>query len=220
MSDIKILFEDKYLIAVVKPYGVLSQGDENTKSICSDISEYLKARGEKGEVYVLHRLDKTTGGVIVFAKTKEASAKMSALIQNGKFHKVYYAVVEGKLSRKTGALGDLLYHDKAKNKTYVVNRERKGVKEAKLCYVSHGESEYSDAIVTKIEVLLLTGRTHQIRVQFASRKHPLVGDRKYGSSISSKQIALWSREVNFYHPFTNEFIKITTEPENEVFSVF
>ncbi|MBQ8860433.1 MAG: RluA family pseudouridine synthase [Ruminococcus sp.] len=218
--ELKILFEDKHLIAVVKPYGVLSQGNEKTKSICNDIAEYLKKKGEKGEVFVLHRLDKTTGGVIVFAKTKEASAKMSALIQSGEFHKVYYAVVEGKLSRNTGALGDLLYHDKAKNKTYVVKRERKGVKEAKLCYVSHGESIYNDKEVTKVEVLLLTGRTHQIRVQFASRKHPLVGDRKYGSSINSKEIALWSREINFKHPMTNEFVKITAEPENGVFDVF
>ncbi len=218
--ELRILFEDKYLIAVVKPYGVLSQGNENTKSLCPELCDYLKAKGEKGEIFVIHRLDKTTGGVMVFAKTKEAAAKMSALIQNGKFHKVYYAVVEGKLSRKTGALSDLLYHDKGKNKTYVVKRERKGVKEAKLCYVSHTEAEYNGCDVTKVEVLLLTGRTHQIRVQFASRKHPLVGDRKYGSTISSKQIALWSHEINFQHPMTNEFVKITAEPENEVFDVF
>lgn len=220
MSDIKILFEDKHLIAVIKPYGVLSQGNENTKSLAGDISDYLKAKGEKGEVFVLHRLDKTTGGVIVFAKTKEASAKMSALIQNGELHKVYYAVVEGKLSDRTGTLEDLLYHDKAKNKTYVVKRERKGVKKAKLCYEALCESKYNGADVTKIRVRLLTGRTHQIRVQFASRKHPLVGDRKYGSAVNSKQIALWSYEVSFTHPITDEFIIITEKPENEVFNVF
>lgn len=217
---LRILFEDEHLIAVVKPYGVLSQGNENTKSLCSDLGDYLKAKGERAEVFVIHRLDKTTGGVMVFAKTKDASAKMSALVQSGKFHKIYYAVVEGKLSSQTGELSDLLYHDKAKNKTYVVKRERKGVKQAKLCYTSCGEAEYDGCVVTKVEVLLLTGRTHQIRVQFASRNHALVGDRKYGSAIKAKNIALWSHEISFTHPFTHELVKITAEPENEVFDVF
>ncbi len=219
MSELKILYEDKHLISVVKPYGVLSQGNENTKSLCDDITAYLKDKGESGEVYVIHRLDKTTGGVMFFTKTKAMAAKMSALIQNGEFHKVYYAVVSGKLEHNTGALADLLYHDKAKNKTYVVKKERKGVKVAKLCYVSHGSAKFENKDVTKIEVLLLTGRTHQIRVQFASRKHPLVGDRKYGSDIAYSQIALYSREINFKHPFTNEMIKVTATPELPIFNL-
>ena len=219
MEKLNILYEDKHLIAVVKPYGVLSQGNENTKSLCTDISDYLKAKGENDEVYVIHRLDKTTGGVMFFAKTKACASKMSALIQNGDFHKVYYAVVSGKLESKTGALADLLYHDKAKNKTYVVKKERKGVKIAKLCYVSHGNAVFEDKDITKVEVLLLTGRTHQIRVQFASRKHPLIGDRKYGSDILHKTIALWSREINFKHPFTGEQIKITADPETDIFNL-
>lgn len=219
MEKLNILYEDKHLIAVVKPYGVLSQGNENTKSLCTDISDYLKEKGESGEVYVIHRLDKTTGGVMFFAKTKAMASKMSALIQNGDFHKVYYAVISGMLEHKTGALADLLYHDKAKNKTYVVKKERKGVKIAKLCYVSHGNAQFESKDVTKVEVLLLTGRTHQIRVQFASRKHPLVGDRKYGSEIAYKNIALWSREINFKHPFTGEQIKVTADPESDIFNL-
>lgn len=219
MSELKVLYEDKHLIAVIKPYGVLSQGNENTKSLCDDISSYLKEKGENGECYVIHRLDKTTGGVMFFAKTKAVASKMSTLIQNGGFHKVYYAVVSGKLEHNSGALADLLYHDKAKNKTYVVKKERKGVKIAKLCYVSHGCAQFENNDVTKVEVLLLTGRTHQIRVQFASRKHPLVGDKKYGSSLPYKQIALWSREINFKHPFSGEFIKVTAEPELPVFNL-
>lgn len=219
MEKLNILYEDRHLIAVVKPYGVLSQGNENTKSLCTDISSYLKEKGESGEVYVIHRLDKTTGGVMFFAKTKTCASKMSTLIQNGDFHKVYYAVVCGKLEHKTGALADLLYHDKAKNKTYVVKKERKGVKIAKLCYVSHGNAQFEGNDVTKVEVLLLTGRTHQIRVQFASRKHPLVGDRKYGSNDSHPTIALWSREINFKHPFTNEQIKVTADPKSNIFNL-
>jgi len=219
MNDLKILFEDEHLIGVVKPYGVLSQGNENTHSLCDDIKEYLRAKGESAQVYVIHRLDKTTGGVMLFAKTKEVAGKMSTLVQNGDFHKVYYAVVCGEVVHKTGALADLLYHDKQRNKTYVVKRERKGVKIAKLCYVSHGTAVYKDVPVTKVEVLLLTGRTHQIRVQFASRKHPLVGDRKYGSTIANDTIALWSHEINFKHPVTNECVKIIAEPDSDVFCV-
>ena len=219
MEKLNILYEDKHLIAVVKPYGVLSQGNENTKSLCSDISAYLKEKGESGEVYVIHRLDKTTGGVMFFAKTKEAAGKMSTLIQNGDFHKVYYAVISGEPKRKTGAWADLLYHDKAKNKTYVVKKERKGVKIAKLCYVSHGSAEFEGKTVTKVEVLLLTGRTHQIRVQFASRKHPLIGDRKYGCDIKYPTIALWSKEINFKHPITQEYIKVTSPPETDIFNL-
>ena len=220
MSVLNILYEDEYLISVVKPYGVLSQGNENTKSICDDISQYLKSQGESSEVYVIHRLDKTTGGVMFFAKTKDMANKMSVIVQNHDFHKVYYAVVCGEVENRSGALADLLYHDKAKNKTYVVKRERKGVKKAQLCYVSHGSAEYNGKTVTKLEVLLITGRTHQIRVQFASRKHPLVGDRKYGTAIPDKTIALWSREVNFKHPVTGEYVKVTADPSEGAFLAF
>ncbi len=220
MSKLEILFEDKHLICVVKPYGVLSQGNEHKKSICDDIGEYLKEKGENSEVFVIHRLDKTTGGVMVFAKTKEACAKMSTLIQNGDFNKIYHAVVSGEISEKSGALSDLLYHDKIKNKTYVVKRERKGVKTAKLCYVCHGTALYKGAQVSKLEVTLLTGRTHQIRVQFGSRKHPLIGDRKYGCDISDDTIALWSHEINFKHPYTNEYVKVIADTDIGAFSVF
>lgn len=220
MSKLEILYEDEYLIGVIKPYGVLSQGNENTLSLCDDVAQYLKEKGESTDVYVIHRLDKTTGGVMFFAKSKEMASKMSALVQNHDFHKVYYAVVCGQVKNRSGALADLLYHDKGKNKTYVVKRERKGVKEAKLCYVSHGSKEYKGEIVTKVEVLLITGRTHQIRVQFGSRNHPLVGDRKYGAKIADKNIALWSHEINFRHPVTNEYVKVMANTNEGAFAVF
>lgn len=220
MNDIKILFEDKYYIAVIKPYGVLSQGNENTHSICNDISSYLKQKNENGDVYVVHRLDKTTGGVMVFAKTKTAAKKLSELITQGGFHKVYHCVTQGILNDNSGELTDLLYHDKNKNKTYVVKRERKGVKTAKLSYTVLNTATIDNKPVSKIEVKLHTGRTHQIRVQFASRKHPLVGDRKYGSDIESKTIALWSYQQSFTHPFTEKEIEISAEPEHDIFNMF
>lgn len=220
MSELKVLFEDEYLIAVIKPYGVLSQGNESTKSIADDICTYLKEKGEIGEVFVIHRLDKTTGGVMIFAKTKEVAAKMSALIQSGEFHKLYYAVLCGEIAEKEGELTDLLYHDKGRNKTYVVKRERKGVKKARLSYNLLGVKEFLGTKVSKVEVRLLTGRTHQIRVQFASRKHPLVGDRKYGSTVMDKNIALWSKEIGFEHPMKKELVTVSAEPEHEVFNIF
>lgn len=218
-NKLKVLFEDDHLIAVEKPYGVLSQGNENTRSICDDVSEYLKENGEKAEVFVLHRLDKTTAGALVLAKTKSAAGKMSALIQSGGFSKVYTAVCEGELQDTQGVFEDLLYHDKGKNKTFTVKRERRGVKKAKLSYETLGTAEVGGTLAFKVRVKLFTGRTHQIRVQFASRKHPLIGDRKYGSNVSAKEIALWSSEIRFIHPLTHEEIRITSEPKSEVFSM-
>ncbi len=220
MADIEILYEDKHLICVKKPYGVLSQGNENTKSLCDDISDYLVSKGENAQVYVLHRLDKTTGGVIVYAKTKEMASKMSTLIAQNQFHKTYLCVVSGEMQSESAKLSDLLYHDKFKNKTYVVKRERKGVKAASLLYdvLKVGE-RYGDK-VSLVKVKLLTGRTHQIRVQFASRKHPLVGDRKYGSTIKSENIALWSHKIEFEHPVTGEYLSLKSQPDTEIFNMF
>lgn len=220
MSEFQILFEDRHLIAVIKPFGVMSQGNEKTHSICDDINEYLSAKGENSQAYVIHRLDKTTGGVMVFAKTKVAAGKMSTLIQNGGFHKEYKAVLCGELKDKSGELTDLLYHDKQKNKTYVVKRERKGVKKARLFYEVVEESEYNGEKCTLVRVELFTGRTHQIRVQFASRKFPLVGDRKYGTMIEDKTIALWAHRISFVHPISGENIEVTAETNIGAFSAF
>lgn len=220
MNELKILFEDEHLICVVKPFGVLAQGNDSTHSLCDDISAYLKTKGEKGEVYVVHRLDKTTGGVMVFAKTKQTAGKLCELIAQNKLSKTYHAVVCGQVNSESSVYVDLLYHDKGKNKTYVVKRERKGVKKAELSFVVLNSAVYNDAVVTKVEVHLHTGRTHQIRVQFAHRKTPLVGDRKYGATVSDKTIALWSREISFSHPITSELVKVTADTDVGAFSAF
>ncbi len=220
MKKLQVLYEDRHLIAVVKPFGVLSQGNEKTRSICDEINEYLKAKGENSQAYVVHRLDKTTGGVMVFAKTKEAAGKMSTLIQNGGFHKEYLAVLCSVPDENSAELTDLLYHDKIKNKTYVVKRERKGVKKAKLSYEVLCESEYNSEKCSLVRVKLFTGRTHQIRVQFASRKLPLVGDRKYGTTIEDRTIALWSHRISFINPFSGENVEVSAETKDGAFSVF
>lgn len=218
--DLRILFEDKHLICVEKPFGVLSQGNEHTHSLCDEIASYLTSKGECTECYVIHRLDKTTGGAIVYAKTKAAAKKMSELVTIYKFNKTYLAVVCGEVENSSGCYTDLLYHDKNNNKTYVVKRERKGVKDAKLNYTVKGVRQYGGAKVSLVQIQLLTGRTHQIRVQFASRKHPLVGDRKYGSSINNDTVALWSHKIEFVHPYTKEQIAVTAQPYTEIFRIF
>ena len=220
MEKLQVLYEDRHLIAVVKPFGVMSQGNEKTHSICDDINEYLKAKGENTEAFVIHRLDKTTGGVMFFAKTKVAASKMSTLVQNGGFHKEYLAVLCSVPDENSAELSDLLYHDKMKNKTYVVKRERKGVKKARLSYEALLEKEYNGTMCTLVKVKLYTGRTHQIRVQFASRKFPLVGDRKYGTKVEDKTIALWSHKISFIHPFSGENVEVTSKATDGAFSVF
>ncbi len=220
MDKLQVLFEDRHLIAVIKPFGVMSQGNEKTHSICDDINEYLSEKGENSQAYVIHRLDKTTGGVMVFAKTKVAAGKMSALIQNGGFHKEYLAVLCGVPDENSAELSDLLYHDKNRNKTYVVKRERKGVKKARLSYEVLSLSEYNSEKCSLVKVKLFTGRTHQIRVQFASRKFPLVGDRKYGTTIEDKTIALWSHKISFTHPFSGDSVEVSAFTKDGAFSVF
>ena len=179
---IEIVKQTPQLILCVKPVGVRAQGEGET-----DLPALLKK--QLGcEIYPVHRLDQAVGGVMVFAKTAPAAAKLSQAIAGGALQKEYLAVLEREPERAEGELSDLLFHDRTKNKTYVVSRQRKGVKEAKLAYrvldVQNG--------LCLVRIRLYTGRTHQIRVQFASRGMPLVGDGKYGSRKNAASPALWS----------------------------
>ena len=182
---IEILYEDKELVACVKPVGFSSE---------TDLPKALKEQ-LNSEIYTLHRLDTPVGGVMVYAKSKEAAAKMSRKIsQNEDFKKSYLAVCEGEFLEKEGIMQDLLFKDSKKNKSFVVKRERKGVKKAVLRYNILKTGEYDGKMCSLALVTLETGRSHQIRVQFASRKHPLLGDGKYGSSINCP-IALFSHKI-------------------------
>ena len=144
-----------------------------------------------GEIYPIHRLDRQVGGVMVYAKTQKAAAELSRAIQQGTMKKEYLAVVHGCPEADAGEMQDLLLHDARKNKSYVVSRMRAGVKKARLSYrVLTREEER-----TLVQVRLFTGRTHQIRVQFASRQLPLMGDGRYGGG--SGEIALWSVRLTF-----------------------
>ena len=199
----EILYEDPSVIVVIKPQGILSQSDK--KGGESMITRLCEHTG--GEIYPVHRLDKETGGVMVYAKTQKAAAALSRDISEHRFYKEYLALVHGVPEKQSDTLCDLLFHDRAKNKSYVAKRERAGVKKAELYYELLETVEKDGEKYSLLRVELHTGRTHQIRVQFASRKMPLSGDRKYGARDGRNELALWARRLRFTHPETKEVME-------------
>ena len=178
-----ILFSDNQIVVCIKPVGMDAE---------HDVPAALTA-SLGGEIFTLHRLDQNVGGVMVYARTKAAAARFSKLIQDGLLIKEYVALVHG-TPPQDGDLVDLLWKDSSKNKVFVVNRERKGVKKARLTYRTLQAGENS-----LVRVRLYTGRSHQIRVQFASRGFPLVGDHKYGARDDSPSPMLYSCCLTFPH---------------------
>ncbi len=202
-----ILFEDKHIIVCIKPVGILSQSDES-----GDESMVSLLTSEKQLPYigVLHRLDRNVGGVMVYAKTKLAAARLSAdIADKERFHKYYYAIVHGCPGSESGELRDLLFKDSSVNKSYVVDKPRKGVKEAVLWYevLKKGEN------MSLLKIKLGTGRTHQIRVQFSSRGMPLAGDKKYGARDGIHGIGLFSHRIDLVHPATGEAMSFEALPD-------
>ena len=185
---IEILQETKTSVVCVKPVGIAAQGTD------PQALPQLLAAQLGCEVYPVHRLDQTVGGVMVYAKTAKEAARLTQSMGEGGMQKTYLAVLTGCPEETSGTLEDLLFHDRVKNKTYVVRRPRGGVKKAVLSYEILAEAEG----LSLARVRLQTGRTHQIRVQFASRGFPLCGDRKYGAR-SSGALALYSYRISFPH---------------------
>lgn len=200
-----VLFEDNEIIVLVKPVGVPSEDTPNGEK---GILDLLKNQQGLKDVFLLHRLDRNVGGVMVFAKTKKSAACISKQIQENTFKKTYFAIIDGVIEEKQGVYKDLLFKASSKNRSYVVKRMRKGVKEASLEYVVLSENNNKFLV----KVTLHTGRTHQIRVQFSSRKTPLTGDIKYGSKDRNCDIALFSHSISFCHPATNELLTFTALP--------
>ena len=172
-----ILYSDKHYTVIVKPVGLDSE---------HEVPALLG-----GEVYPIHRLDKNVGGVMVYARTKAAAAALSKAVQDGAMIKEYSALVHG-TPPESGDWEDLLFKDSRKNKVFVVKRQRSGVKKARLEFrrLTAGDTSL-------VHVRLHTGRSHQIRVQFASRGFPLVGDHKYGARDDSPAPMLFSRRITF-----------------------
>ena len=202
----KILYEDNQIIVCLKPAGVLSQNGEGENMI-SLLNEHFLHNGEKCGAYPVHRLDRETAGVMVFAKNAKSAAVLSKQIEQNTVKKRYYAVIKGVPEEKSGILKDLLFRDKQKNKSFTVKRMRKGVREASLEYVVIGEN----GGFSMVEILLHTGRTHQIRVQFSSRKMPLSGDGRYGGG--SGNLALFAHTLEFSHPVSGEKMVFSDKPD-------
>ena len=177
----EFLFSNNEIAVVVKPVGMDSEQD-----VPAAIREALG-----GEIFPIHRLDKNVGGCMVYARTKKAAAALSRAVQDGQMQKEYVARVHG-TPPETGDWQDFLWKDSAKNKVFVVKRERKGVKKARLEFTRLTAGEES-----LVRILLHTGRSHQIRVQFASRGFPLVGDHKYGSHDEATSPMLFSCALTF-----------------------
>ncbi len=199
----EILYEDNHVIVVNKPQGVPSQEDSSgDKDMLTMVKEYIKEKYNKpGNVFVglVHRLDRPTGGVMVFAKNSKSAARLSEQIAEGTMEKTYFAVVNGNVTSTSGRLVNYLKKDEKLNKVSIVPQSQDGAKKAELSYyVLARKDNYS-----LVKIKLHTGRGHQIRVQFANIKHPLVGDNKYGKA-EKVMLNLYAVELAFNHPTTKQ----------------
>ncbi len=201
-----ILYEDKQIIVCIKPEGMLSQSDDNGGESAVTILQQLTG----GDIFPVHRLDRTTEGLMVFAKTKNAAAELSKVVASHSLLKRYYALVHGEPNEKSGVMEDLIFYDRRKSKSFVVKRERGGVKKAVLEYMSEKKGDY-----TAMHIILHTGRTHQIRVQCASRGMPLLGDHRYGAKDNFSKIALYSVALEFMHPTEKRKMQFCMENTKE-----
>ncbi|HHU23989.1 MAG: RluA family pseudouridine synthase [Bacilli bacterium] len=207
-----ILYEDNHLLVVHKPAGILSQRDEtNDPDMLTMLKQYLKVKYQKpGNVYLglVHRLDRMTRGVMVFAKTSKAASRLFAVIRNRAFKKYYYALVNGVLPDSSGKMVDYLIKDEKEVKSFVTNYGQGKIAILNYQVIKHLKG------TTLVEVSLETGRHHQIRVQFASRGFPLLGDTLYGSSVKMP-LALYAFKLEFPHPVTQETLTFEVKPQGK-----
>ena len=205
----EIIFQDNDIVVAIKPPEILSQSDEKGRANAVDLLREMTG----SDILPVHRLDKGVGGVMVFAKNSKAAAELSRQVADRTMEKTYLALLHGEISEDSGRLEDLLFFDRGKNKSFVVKRERRGVKKALLDYECFGKGEGRSLVKVK----LITGRTHQIRVQFSSRGYPLFGDRRYGAKDEEKDIALMSKEISFVHPRTKERMTFVNDKNGRFF---
>ncbi len=209
---IKILYEDNHILVVLKPINVPVQMDESKDlDLLTILKQYLKDKYNKpGNVYLglVHRLDRPVGGIMVFAKTSKASSRLSEQVRMHKFEKRYYAIVEGRFSSDSGKMHDFILKDKKRNISVVSHLGKESILNYRVIDFSHNYS--------LVDINLLTGRSHQIRVQFSSRNHALYGDQKYNKSAKvGQQIALFSYYLSFYHPVTHQKLEYIENIPNE-----
>ena len=211
MNKLNVLYEDNHVIVVVKPYNVLSQGDSTGDlSIMDDIKSYIKKKYHKpGNVYLglVHRLDRPVGGIMVFARSSKAASRLCKAFNEHKIEKKYLAIIHGKMEKDSGELIDFI--EKGKDgKSFISSNGKKAVLEYEtLSY----NSQYDCSLIS---ILLKTGRHHQIRIQFASRGHYLLGDQRYGI-CDKEQICLFAYSLSFPHPITKEVMNFLFLPEQK-----
>ncbi len=212
---LKVLYEDNHVIVVVKPVNIPSQADKTgDEDMLSIIKKYIKEKYNKpGDVYLglVHRLDRPTGGVMVFAKTSKSASRLSEQVREKQMHKKYLCIVDGKLEKQKGIFKDYLLKNEKTNTSKIVKEGTKNAKEAILDYEVIKYNEEINLSVVKVN--LHTGRHHQIRVQFASRGHSISGDQKYGTRGRGKQLALWAYYLSFIHPTKKEEMVFEAYPE-------
>lgn len=198
----EIIYCDEWIAVCVKPARVLSTDEPG------GMPELVRRALGTDDVRTVHRLDRVVSGLMVLARSAEAASELSRQIREGQFQKEYLAVVHGHPDMDAGTLRDLLLRNKQERKTYIVTEPAKGVQEAILTYQVKEKTDD----MTRVRIQLQTGRTHQIRAQFAGRNMPLVGDRKYSLLEDDCEIALWSYRLAFTHPKTGEPMDFTLEP--------
>lgn len=217
-EKLNIVYEDNHIIVVVKPQNLLSQSDITEEDdMLSIIKQYIKEKFNKpGEVFIglVHRLDRPTGGLMIFARNSKAAARLSKQMAENDFNKEYLAVVENKLRDKEARLVDYIKKDEKTNMVKLCPRSEKGVKQAILNYKVIDEENEQNLSLLKVNIE--TGRPHQIRVQLSNIKNPIYGDYKYGAVIKGKRtnnLALWAYKLEFVHPVTKAVMKFTSLPE-------
>lgn len=217
MGKLNVIYEDNHIIVVEKPVNIPSQSDKTGDiDLLSIVKQYIKEKYNKpGNVYVglIHRLDRPVGGVMVFAKTSKAAARLSNQVREKQFQKTYLTIVNSKMEQEKGTLQDYLLKNEKTNMSKVV---AEGTKNSKLALLDYEVLKYNQEInLSVLKIHLHTGRHHQIRVQLSSRNHSIYGDQKYGGRGHGKQIALWAYELKIYHPITNELMTFYSIPKQE-----
>ena len=213
----QILYEDPYLLLAEKDAGMPSQPDKTgDDDLLTCLRREQAARGDKYEAELVHRLDRGTGGVMLYAKGSAMAARLSALVSERKMQKEYLAVLTAPLPEPAGTMRDMLLHDTARNISRVVPDGTRGAKDAVLHYETVAEANGLSLVLVRLE----TGRTHQIRIQFASRGCPLSGDGKYGAK-NGGALGLWSFRLTLPHPMhRKETVSAVSLPRGDIFAPF
>lgn len=209
----QVVYEDNQILVVIKPHNQPSQKDESGDlDLLTEVKEYVKQKYNKpGEAFIglVHRLDRPTGGLMVFARNSKSAERLSKQLQSHQMQKVYFAVVEGKIKYQSQSLVHYLKKDEKNNLVKICPALEEGAKKAELMFETLERNEKHSLLSVKI----LTGRSHQIRVQLASVGYPIYGDMKYNKNATKGNLALWAGKLEFTHPTTKEKMVFIASPD-------